>query len=381
MANAIELAKSYVPKLDEVYKLASLTAMLDGASDLARQGANANELIIPMMTMDGLADYSRNSGYVQGDVTLTNETVKCNFDRGRRFTVDTMDDLETAGLAFGRLSAEFIRTKVVPELDAFRFAAYCGKTGVTKVEGALADGSAVLQALRAASTALDEAEVPLTERYLFITPSLHGMVQDLDTTKSREVLNNFAKITDVPQTRFYTAIKQLSGASTESAGGYTKGDGAAELNFMVIHKPAVIQYTKHTAPKIIEPPAKKRMPNKRRPMTDFNFYSETYCGSLIPADAWDAVCRDAEAQMNRYERIYHVSYPQTGSRNMAVCAMAEALYEFAQLQDAGGAVQSVSVGNVSENRAAVAAPDTSAAAQAAELYRRAGLYADIYRGC
>ena len=52
MANAIELAKSYVPKLDEVYKLASLTAMLDGASDLARQGANANELIIPMMTMD-----------------------------------------------------------------------------------------------------------------------------------------------------------------------------------------------------------------------------------------------------------------------------------------------------------------------------------------
>ena len=61
-------------------------------------------------------------------------------------------------------------------------------------------------------------------------------------------------------------------------------------------------------------------------MTDFNFYSETYCGSLIPADAWDAVCRDAEAQMNRYERIYHVSYPQTGSRNMAVCAMAEALY-------------------------------------------------------
>ena len=245
--------KSYVPKLDEVYKLASLTAMLDGASDLARQGANANELIIPMMTMDGLADYSRNSGYVQGDVTLTNETVKCNFDRGRRFTVDTMDDLETAGLAFGRLSAEFIRTKVVPELDAFRFAAYCGKTGVTKVEGALADGSAVLQALRAASTALDEAEVPLTERYLFITPSLHGMVQDLDTTKSREVLNNFAKITDVPQTRFYTAIKQLSGKTGEEAGGYTKATGAANINFAIVQKDALIQYTKHAAPKIIAP--------------------------------------------------------------------------------------------------------------------------------
>ena len=193
--------------------------------------------------------------FSQGDVTLTNETVKCNFDRGRRFTVDTMDDLETAGLAFGRLSAEFIRTKVVPELDAFRFAAYCGKTGVTKVEGALADGSAVLQALRAASTALDEAEVPLTERYLFITPSLHGMVQDLDTTKSREILTGFAKIVQVPQKRFHTAIDQLSGGTGEEAGGYKKADGASDLNFVIVHKPAVIQYHKHAAPKIVTPDA------------------------------------------------------------------------------------------------------------------------------
>ena len=54
MANLIELAKSYVPMLDEVYKLASCTSDLDGAPELARQGANANELIIPMLEMDGL---------------------------------------------------------------------------------------------------------------------------------------------------------------------------------------------------------------------------------------------------------------------------------------------------------------------------------------
>ena len=70
MANAIELAKSYVPLLDEVYAREVLTSDLDGAPELVQQGANANELIIPMMDMQGLADYSRNSGYVQGDVTL-----------------------------------------------------------------------------------------------------------------------------------------------------------------------------------------------------------------------------------------------------------------------------------------------------------------------
>ena len=75
MANSIALFKQYTTLLDEVYKNASLTGDLDGASELARQGANANELIIPKMSMDGLADYSRNSGYVNGDVTFTNETV------------------------------------------------------------------------------------------------------------------------------------------------------------------------------------------------------------------------------------------------------------------------------------------------------------------
>ena len=134
MANTIALAMQYVPLLDEVYKLASVTSILDGAPELVRQGANADEMIIPKMSMEGLADYSRNSGYVDGDVTLTNETVKCNFDRGRSFTVDAMDNIETAGIAFGRLAGEFIRTKVAPEIDAFRFASYAGTENISKAQ-------------------------------------------------------------------------------------------------------------------------------------------------------------------------------------------------------------------------------------------------------
>ena len=262
MPNAIELAKQFVPILDEVYKNASLTGDLDGAAELARQGANANELIIPMLSMQGLGDYSRNSGYVDGDVTLTNETIKCNFDRGRMFTVDAMDDLETAGIAFGRLAGEFIRTKVVPEIDAFRFACYAGKPGISKAGAAsLSTGEAVLKAIRAANDKMDEDEVPQEGRYLYITPTLMGMIQDLDTTKSREVLQNFAKTVKVPQTRFYTAIQQKSGKMTgdgegavdETAGGYGKAADAKEINFLIIHKPAVIQFPKHVAPKIIAP--------------------------------------------------------------------------------------------------------------------------------
>ena len=110
MPNIITPFKKYTSLLDEVYQNASVTSMLDMNGATVRMGTNANEIVIPKISMDGLGDYSRNSGYAQGSVTLTHETVKFNYDRGRRFTVDAMDDEETAGVAFGQLSGEFIRT-------------------------------------------------------------------------------------------------------------------------------------------------------------------------------------------------------------------------------------------------------------------------------
>ena len=250
MANNIALFKQYLPFLDEVYKSNSLTAMLDGSEELAQAGANADEMIIPMIDMQGLADYSRANGYVNGDVTLTLQTVKCNFDRGRMFQVDALDDAETAGLAFGRLCGEFIRTKVVPELDAFRMASYASKAGVGSASGNLTTGAQVVEALRAAVNAMDEQEVPFENRYLFITPTLKGLAEDMDTTKSRAVLGRFTAITAVPQSRMYSAITQ----SSEGAGGYAMdAEKGKALNFLLVHKDAVIQYQKHIAPKVVPP--------------------------------------------------------------------------------------------------------------------------------
>ena len=126
MANSIALFKTYIDLLDEVYRQAAKSSVLDMSGALVTAGANANEIVIPKYSMDGLADYKRNSGYVLGDVSLTYENVTYNYDRGRKFNVDAMDNAESAGIAFGSLSAKFIRDKVVPEMDAFRFAQYAG---------------------------------------------------------------------------------------------------------------------------------------------------------------------------------------------------------------------------------------------------------------
>lgn len=255
MANSIALFKKYIDMLDEVYKVSAKSSVLDIDGSLVRAGANANEVVIPKISMDGLADYSRSSGYVNGNVTFTNETVQFNYDRGRAFTVDAMDNEETAGLAFGKLSSEFIRTKVVPEMDAVRFATYAGVTGIGSATGALANGLDVLAAITVANNAMDEAEVSADGRYLFITPTLHNLINAVDSYKSKAMLDKFAGVVDVPQSRFFTAVDLYDGKSSgETVGGFVKDPSQGKnINFMIIQKSAVIQFTKHTVNKVISP--------------------------------------------------------------------------------------------------------------------------------
>lgn len=247
--NTISTFKKYVPLLDEAYKLASLTSVLDGPEDMAHEGANAGEIVVPDMVLQGLVGYSRANGYTDGTVTLANTTYQCNYERGRMFVVDAMDNAETAGVAFGRLAGEFIRMHVAPEIDAFRIARYAGTTGVGSASGDLATGADVVAALRAAANAMDNGEVPVDQRYLFITPALYGLIEDLDTIKSRAVLSRFEQIIQVPQTRMYSAVS----LSTSGNGGYSKAASGKNLNFLAVHKSAVIQYNKHVAPKVVTP--------------------------------------------------------------------------------------------------------------------------------
>lgn len=253
MANQIAKFKKYVDLLDEVYQNGAKTAVLESDATLAKQGANANEIIIPKLDMDGLGKYDRNSGYVDGNVVLKNETVEFNYDRGRKFSVDAMDDEETAGLAFGKLAAEFVRTKVIPEQDAFRFAKY-SDLAATKVSGTLTAGADVLTALQTAISAMDNAEVPSENRHLFITPALLIAAQNVDTTKSRDILGAFASITKVPSARFCTAIDLLDGKTGgEEKGGFKKAAAGKDINFLIVEKSAVLQFTKHNVNKAIPP--------------------------------------------------------------------------------------------------------------------------------
>ena len=99
-------------------------------------------------------------------------------------------------------------------------------------------------------------------------------------------------------------------------------------------------------------------------MTSYEFYVCKYGGKAIQPDEWQTAYADADALIQRYERLYRVEYPADSARDTATPA-------------------SVTIGSVSESYAANAATaiDATPKAQAAEYYRLLCLYADVYRGC
>lgn len=260
MANTIALAEKFLPILDEIYKRESLTARLDAKTKPVEFGG-VNEIKIFKTSVVGLGDYSRATGYPAGDVTATWETIALTQERGRAFAIDRMDDEETLGMAFGKLAGEFIRTQVVPEVDAYRFSKWASTANVsTTAAAALANAAATLAAIDVASGTLDDDEVPQEGRLLFIaqpqyrqlTAAVTRSLENQSTYDRRLRQLDEMTIIPVPQGRFYTAITTNAGALSNQ-GGYTKGAAATNLNFILMHPTAVEQATKLANLKIFSP--------------------------------------------------------------------------------------------------------------------------------
>lgn len=110
------------------------------------------------------------------------------------------------------------------------------------------------------------------------------------------------------------------------------------------------------------------------PMADFGYYTDTYLGSAIPEKAFPGMALQAEAALQRLQRIYQVTIPGEDSRKMAICAMAEAVYAASKRRSG---VTSASVGEVSVHYGNNASAEKALHRQ---LYDKASIYLEISRG-
>lgn len=281
MANTIALAQKYLPLLDEVYKASSRTAILDSTKvDIV----NGNTIKVFKTSMDGLGNYNRNTGFTNGDVTGTWETLTLSKDRGRSFIVDRMDNEETIGMAFGTLAGEFIRTKVAPEIDAYTFAKIAGTSGILSANADITVGTTDVSSLiDTAEMQMNEEEVPGEGRILFISETAYAglrakivrSVQNDVTGINKEVETyDGMQIVRVPQSRFYTAITLYDGTtSSQTAGGFVGTTGGYKINFMIVHPSAVTKVVKHVLPRIFTP---EQYQNADAWKFDYRIYHDTF---------------------------------------------------------------------------------------------------------
>lgn len=290
MANSIDLVTKFLPMLDEIYQKEAKSSFLEAPSTMVQQTADAKTVKIAKISMDGLGDYSKTEGFPNGDVTLNWETHTFTNDRGRSFSVDKMDNQESLSLTFASLMGEFMRTKIIPEVDAYRFAKIASTAGIEGTTGTLSD-STTKAAIVAALKALENNQVDLTKLVLVMTPDTKYY---LESNIQRTVMNgeggynqliesfNTVPIITVPQVRFYDKIDLLDGTTTgQTAGGYkkhVKGSGESDvagvdINFIAMDRAAAYAITKNAVTRVFSPDVNQKMDAWK---VDYRFYHDLF---------------------------------------------------------------------------------------------------------
>ena len=232
--------------------------------------ANAGQVIynggktvkIPKMSLAGMGDYSRSSGYPAGGVTLTYETRELTQDRGTKILLDAMDVDETNFIASaGAVMSEFQRTQVVPEIDAYRLSALAttgitaGKVefGYTVAKATIADKlidaigkvkeagyrnvPLVIHATTAVVTALAQARVANASEGAFTANGLTTKVPTIDGIP----------IIETDSARMVTKI------TISDSNGWSKAVDGKDVNFIVMPRTAPIAISKQDNMKIFTP--------------------------------------------------------------------------------------------------------------------------------
>ena len=258
MANDLSnYATKFTSKLDQAVVADSTTGVLSMNQDLVGEYQGAGKIEIASIALQGLGDYNRTTGFPKGDATLTWEEYALEFDRAREFSVDDVDDEERAALLSANLMAEFVRTKVVPEVDAVRFARIATNAG-TSVAETLADGAAATKSVLTAEEALQDFGADLSQCVLFVSGKTKTQLRQAapyQFGRGEDPATNFQTFDDmrvqvVPRDRFFTAIDMLDGVTKseiadELAGGFKQATAGKAINYIAMAPEAVAAIQKH----------------------------------------------------------------------------------------------------------------------------------------
>lgn len=273
--NTLEFQSKLTSELDKKLVQESQTSFFaDNA--MCAKFVGGKTVLIPDLDMQGLGNYSRDDGFITGALTVSSESYTMAMDRGRAFQLDREDNDETgiANLA-GQVMGEFVRTQVVPELDAYVLSKLAtlavGKshtitgTVASQVVKMITDAINKVQAVAGYTEALTCFVDSTVWAALMNTTELERQLTVGDFKKG-EISTRVKMLNDVPiipvsddrmktAFTFYDGITDDSGTSgaDQTAGGFVPATGAKKIGILVLPKRAASLVKKSERVRIFSP--------------------------------------------------------------------------------------------------------------------------------
>lgn len=289
--NTIETAKIFQTELDKAAVEQSTSGWMEVNDKLVKYNGGS-EVKIPDLTMDGLADYDRSEGFVDGDVNFKYQTMTMTQDRGRRFTIDENDVNETNFvLTASTVMGEFQRTKVIPEIDAYRYS----KIGAACIAKSRASGGYtaaeddVLQKLYYDIAAVQDVVGDSTPLVITISAKVFAILNMSDKLRRNTDVTDFKQgdvtlkvrsldgihpLIPVGSGRLKTAYVFNDGSTSgQEAGGFTADAAAKSMNWIITPRNAPIAVSRTDAIRIFDPDTYQ---NKRAWAMDYRKFHDLW---------------------------------------------------------------------------------------------------------
>lgn len=288
--NSLAFNSRLTQELDKALVQKSVTGFMVDNS-MRQKFVGAKTVLIPDIDLQGLGDYDRDEGFVRGTVTVAHTPFTLSQDRARTFSIDR-EDMDEIGIAnlVGQVMNEFVRTEVVPEVDAYVLSKLCGiATGadtpqtVTLGSGETLPNSSV-KLLNKAIDAVRNATGYDEELVAFLDPTVYSALMstneltrliEISDFKKGEVSTQVKKYNDValipvPAARMRTSYIFYDGTTSgETAGGFVptpasgSGEGAVpaagHIGMLILPKRAGMLIKKTEKVRIFSPDQNQNM--------------------------------------------------------------------------------------------------------------------------
>lgn len=243
--NSVETATAYTGELDKMFSQKSATGFF-ADNNLTAKFVGAKTVMIPDVDFQGLADYDRDTGFSKGAITVSNASYTMAMDRARSLQIDRedMDETGVASLA-GKILGEYVRTKVIPECDAYVISKLAGLAAsrANLVDGDLEKPYDTLCRMVnevQAQVGYDEELVAFVDSYIY------AQLQNSDE------ISRFITVSDFRQGEVDLKVKSINGVAiipvvsermktaytfnSNEAGGFAPAPKARQVHILVCPK-------------------------------------------------------------------------------------------------------------------------------------------------